>query len=262
MKPGIQTLVVVLTCAIVLALYFALGKSKLDAEQDRLSMENDNLASRLVAIRAKQVQIPKLIEELPYWQKQLEVFRASMPQKIEDERFLAAIATEFSNNKVELLGVELAPGGPWLGKLSEDQRLELEGIGVDVKAAQAVKTANYTIRMNGSYGDILRAMEGLKRYGRMYTVDEFAGPAGGGAGQIVETVSQENTPIMVSGKIYYGLPQSKVTPEEVVRVIEQVRKSPPATSGQDGGDTEGNPAGDTARTPGRDKNDLIGSAAK
>lgn len=228
MKPGLQTLLIFLACALVMGLYNFLGKSKLDQKEGELRIELDRLNGSLTAMQARRAEMPLLIGQLPYWKNQLDVFRAAMPIQIQDEAFLAAVAQECSNNNVELLGVELSPGGPWLGKLSEDQRNELEGIGVDVNAAEAVKTASYTIRMNGDYGAILRSMEALKRHGRMYTVDEFAGPAAGGAGTIVQTIDQRQTPIMVSGRIYYGLPESTITPEYIADAVEKILVSPKA----------------------------------
>lgn len=229
MRPVTQTLLIFLGCCIVFGLYMFLGKSKLDQRQRELRAEYDQVTGRLVTIQAKKAEIPGLVAQLPYWRSQFDVFRAAMPMEIGDEVFLSSLAEECAVNNVQLLGVELSPGGPWLGKLSEEQRTKLTGIGVDVEAAEAVKTATYTIRVIGEYAAILRMLEGLKRHGRMYTVDEFAGPAPGGAGAIVETLDQAQTPILVSGKIYYGLPEEKVSAEQVREAVRKIVLTPLAT---------------------------------
>jgi hypothetical protein len=66
----------------------------------------------------------------------------------------------------------------------------------------------------------LTAFENLKRYQRLYTIDEVSGPAGGGAGAVNQEVDPDLQAIQVTGRIYYGLDHTYLTDKDLIKVFE------------------------------------------
>jgi hypothetical protein len=226
MRQALPTLIILLVCTVVLAGYFFGGKPQVDKQEQALRAENDRLYQEVESLNRMKLEIPELIKQLPEWKQQIELFRTAIPNAIDDQVFLAKLAEQMKQRNVELISVELAPGGPWLGNVSDEERERLTGIGVDVNAAMAVKIADYTIKLNGEFGDIVQAFESLKGYRRLYTLNEFAGPAVGAGGAIAANLNQEHTPMMVAGSLYYGLPEGGLTEAELDEVIAQILISP------------------------------------
>jgi hypothetical protein len=214
-----STLIVLLVCAIVAGAYTFLGKMKLDQAVREARRENDELTARLDQISQHAQMIPVLAAKQPEWLYALELFRDAIPHKVDDDKFFGFLANEMQRNNVEFLGVEVAPGGQWLGKLKASDREELVGIGVDVEAATQMRVSYYTVRLLGDYNDVLTALENLKRYRRLYTIDQITSPAGGGPGTITVSSGYSRVPIEVSGKMFFGIPKDHIDGDQLIEQI-------------------------------------------
>ena len=224
---GLASIIIVfLVAVVVLLLYSFLGKARLSLAVDEAEANNEALTGRLEIIRVMQREIPRLKEMLPIWQEQLEAYRTAIPSQIEDDVFFSAVADQLNEQSVQLLGVEILPGGIWLRDITEEETERLEAMGIDVGTARQIQMANYSINLIGDFDRVVMAFESLKKYGRLYTMDKVISPAGGGAGAIMQTVSQQSMPIMVSGRIYYGIPESYMAAAELIELYAMSMASP------------------------------------
>jgi hypothetical protein len=99
----------------------------------------------------------------------------------------------------------MSAGGNWMMNLSDAQEQNFKKEHMNPNEVRSVKVANFAVTLSGNYGDVLRAFENLKMYGRVFSIDQIITPAGGVGGTVFQNESVATTPIQVSGKIYYGL---------------------------------------------------------
>jgi hypothetical protein len=210
-----MVIVFILSLAVVLA-YVFLGKATVTRAINAKTVEKDKLDAVLLDISKKQAEIPKLRDELPMWNRQRILFRSAIPEKIEDDKFLGALADRLEQTGIELISAELAPSGSLLKDADEKAIQQLKDAGVDVVAAKKIQVAYYSVNLSGDFGKVINAFESLKRDGRLYTIDMISAPAGGGGGAVFKTLDPSKTPIKVTGAIYYGLPGDRLTAEWLV----------------------------------------------
>lgn len=226
MRGWTVTIVIIVCAAVVVGLFHFLFKNQMDKKIDTLRAENAKLETQLQEIAKMEAAIDPMAHEIPYWKQKVGVYRAAVPSQIDDNVFFSSLRQELDAAGVKLLTVKVDPGGPWLGNLKEDDADKLEGIGVDVDAARALKVAFYSIELVGPYGKTLEVLENLKRHGRMYSIDSVIGPGGTGGGAITKVLDPTNTPIQVAGKIFYGIPDDYVTTDQLNKVFSKIVLSP------------------------------------
>ena len=216
--PRVASMVIVfiLSLAVVLA-YVFLGKAQVSRAINAKTAQRDKLEAELQDISTKTAEIPKLRDELPMWNRQRILFRSAIPEKIEDDRFLGALADRLERTGVDLISAELVPSGSLLKDADEKVIQQLQEAGIDVAAAKKIQVAYYSVNLSGDFGTVINAFESLKRDGRLYTIDMISAPAGGGGGAVFKTVDPTKTPIQVTGAIYYGLPGNLLTAEWLVK---------------------------------------------
>ena len=219
MRASATVIVVVVICLAVLALYWFVGRSQLFKQVQKVQSEVAMRQADLEEIDRMEQEIPSLLAQLPTWQRQYELFRSAIPPKVDDHRFLSAIISQLDRTGSEFISSGLTMGGLWLDGLSQSQFEQLEAAGLDVSVAKQIKVAYYSLDLAGDYKDILDAFEGLKRYGRLYTIDQVRGPAGGAAGSVVQTVDKTSTPIAMTGYIFFGIPENYFNATAIERVF-------------------------------------------
>jgi hypothetical protein len=215
---GLTALVFVLCLALVIV-YIFVGRVQLVDAIHEVRQDNEALQTQVDQIRVQAQELPKLKGQLPVWRSQLKLLKQAVPETIEDERFFEGISRELRLNGVNVLHVEMAKGTPWLGKATEEQLKSLDEAGIDVGTAQMVKAAFYSINLLGDFDKVLRAFEGLKRHRRLYSIDQVAGPSGGAPGTVMEITDASTTPIQLTGKIFYGIPKTYLSIEELDKVF-------------------------------------------
>jgi len=230
MRINTSTIVVFFICIVLGVAYFFFGKGEINKRIDSVNADNERLAYDLEQIRLKEIALPGLLSELPVWRKQAQLYRNAIPLAIEDDTFLAAVADQLALHDTHLLGVDVMLGGPWLGRLGEEQIKNLEDDGIDAQMAQKVKVAFYSIRLLGQFDGVIRTFENLKGYERLYSVDEVAGPSAAGAGAVSASTDPNIIPIQLSGRIYYGLPEEDIDFTRVIRVFGRAKLRPVAES--------------------------------
>jgi hypothetical protein len=226
MRGWTVTIIIIVVAAVVVGLFHFLFKNQMDKKVDELQAQNATLEARIKEIAAMEASIEPMKADIPRWKEKVKVYRAAVPAEIEDHNFFAALRTEMKAAGVQLLNVKVDPGGQWLGDIKEEEAKKLEGIGVDVDAARALKVAFYSIELVGPYGQTLAVLENLKRHGRMYSIDAAMGPAGSGAGTISQVLDPNSTPIQVVGKIFYGIPDDYVSEAQLNHVFAKVVLQP------------------------------------
>lgn len=228
MRGGVAITVTVIVALGIVALYFFLGRAQIVERIQEVEGQNAALRQQLVDIDDKREQLPEMLKQLPSWRQELAIYKRAVPFEVDDDEFLAALAEQLAANDVQLLTIELLPAGPWLGEIGEAQAEELENAGIDVDAARQVRAAHYSISLIGEFDRVLTAFENLKGYQRLYTIDQVTGPSGRSAGSISQQVDPNITPIQVTGRIYYGVPDSYLSDAELVRVFATAVISPRA----------------------------------
>jgi hypothetical protein len=230
MRINTSTIVVFFICIVLGAAYFFFGKGEINKRNDSVNAEIAQLTYDLEQIRLKEIALPELLSQLPAWRRQAQLYRKAIPLAIEDDEFLASIADQLPQHDTRLLGVDVVLGGPWLGRLGEEQIKNLEDEGIDAQMAQKVKVAFYSIRLLGQFDGVINTFENLKGYERLYSVDEVAGPASAGAGAVSASTDPDIIPIRLSGRIYYGLPEEDIDFPRVIRVFGRAKLRPVAES--------------------------------
>jgi hypothetical protein len=219
MRGGVAITVTVIVALGIVALYFFLGRAQIIKSIQEVEGQSAALSQQLVDIDKKREELPEMLKQLPTWREELAIYKRAVPAEVDDDEFLVALAEQLDVNDVQLLSVELLPAGKWLGEIGEAQAEELEQAGIDVDAARQVRAAHYSINLIGEFEGVLTAFENLKGYQRLYTIDQVTGPAGRGSGSVSEQVDPNTTPIQITGRIYYGLPDSYLSDAELVRVF-------------------------------------------
>jgi len=257
MTGRLGILIVMLITVVICALYFVLGRNQLTKHIEELREENNQLRSELAQIMHMEQEIPKLQEQVPFWFTQMQFLRRAVPERINDDAFLANLATELDKRNVDLVGIIVGRGGSWLGNLTDEQEQALVDAGLDVAAAKQIKYAIYSASLLGEYSDVLMAFESLKGYGRMYSVDSVISPSGARGGAVVQNVSTTLVPIDVTGRIYYGVDGKHLSLEGLEEVFYRSAMRPVVDGLQSGlGDTakdlvtDGAPAPDGANPAG------------
>lgn len=228
MRGATSILITVLICVVVLALYFFVGRAQLNKKIQAAEAEQQAVQSRLARINQMREELPRLMEQLPEWRERLALYKQAIPQAIQDEEFLSLLARQLEAQDVTLMSVEVAPKGAWLGEIGEEQEASLRAKGIEPTEARKVKAAMYSINLLGRFENILAAFENMKQYGRLYTIDEVSGPAGGAPGAITETLDPDLLAIQVTGRIYYGIEDSYLTDAQLIKVFESAVLKPRA----------------------------------
>jgi hypothetical protein len=213
------TLVIFLLAVLVLVAYVMLGRAQVTAALSKVRAENKDLRVQVQEIQLKSQELPKLRAELPTWRKQLKLLKIAVPEKIEDDTFFAALADQMKQQGVDLLRIDMAKSTGWLSKASESQLSKLQDLGVDVATAKQIKVAFYSINLIGNFDKVISAFENLKKYRRLYSIDEVAGPAGGSGGTVTQITDPDITPIQVTGKIFFGVPPDYLSIAELDKVF-------------------------------------------
>ncbi len=208
MRASTSIIIVIVVCLGFLALYWFIGRNQLQKQVKQVNSEVAAAQAELEEIDRMEAEIPKLLAKLPTWQRQYQLFRSAIPSKVDDHRFFSAIIDQLGSSGAKFVNSEMVLGGAWLEGVSESQFEQLKAAGLDVDVAKQIKVAFYSINLEGDYKDILNTFEGLKRYGRLYTIDQVLGPSGGAAGAVTQTLDAATTPVEMTGRIYYGIPEN------------------------------------------------------
>jgi hypothetical protein len=222
MRGWTSTIVIVICAVVAVVLFHFLFKKQMDKQIGELRAQADSLHSQLEEINRMESQIPALTAQVPGWRNQVRIFKSAIPSQIEDDVFFRNLADELARNDVQLMSIQVNPGGPWLGNLKDEDAEKLAGIGVDVDAARNLKVAFYQVKLLGSYAHTVELLENLKRHGRMYSIDEVTGPAGEGGGTVMSTLDDTALPLQVSGKIFYGIPADYVSEAKLDAALQAV----------------------------------------
>jgi len=220
MRGTLSILITVLICVVVLALYFFIGRSQLNKQIREVESQQQALELRLQKINQMRAELPDLMEQMPHWKERLAFYKQAIPEPIEDDVFLSLLAKQLRAQDVQLLSVDVTPRGAWLGEINEALEGELRAKGIDPEQARSVNAAFYSINILGGFDNVLAAFENMKQYGRLYTIDEVTGPAGGAPGAVTQIVDPDVLSIQVSGRIYYGIPDDYLTNVDLVKVFE------------------------------------------
>lgn len=230
MRINTSTIVVFFICLVLGIAYYFFGKGEINKRIESTNADIAQLTYDLEQIRLKEIALPELLSKLPSWRKQVQLYRKAIPTAIEDQNFLAAVADQLIQHDTHLLGVDVILGGPWLGRLGEEQIKALEEDGIDAQMAQKVMVAFYSIRLLGQFDGVIRTFENLKSYERLYSVDEVAGPSAAGAGVVSASTDPNIIPIQLSGRIYFGIPAENIDFSRVIRVFGRAKLRPVAES--------------------------------
>jgi len=222
MRGWTVTFVILACAAVVLALFIFLFRNQMEKRVNTLKADNEALHKHLDQIQQEESSIGTLAREIPQWKAKVSLYEAAIPTQIEDNTFLNSLREEMKAQGVTLLSVELTPGGSWLGDIKAEEAKKLTDIGIDVDAARNLKVAFYSIKLLGPYDRTLAVLENLKRHRRMYSIDEVIGPAGSGGGTVTQVLSAVETPVQVTGKIFYGIPADYVSAEDLDGVYDRV----------------------------------------
>lgn len=223
MRGMLGSLIIFLVCLALVMLYIFLGKGQISVAASNLQMQIDEKDSELIAIRSKRNEITTLKASLPLWRQQLEIFTTAIPVKVDDHIFFGNLVDQLDHYpEVKLLSLDSVFGGPWLGKVDEKQEEVLISYNIDVESAKSIRVSFFTLKLLGEFDDVLTIIENLKQYRRLYTIDMIAGPATGGSGAITQSAQPEITPIQVTGRLYFNLPEPKVDVNELTRMYLEV----------------------------------------
>lgn len=219
MRGGVAIVATIFIALAVVVLYFFLGRAQITKRAAEVELQSAALSQQLVDIEKKRKALPGMLEQLPAWRQELAVYKRAVPATVQDDDFLAGLAEQLAVQDVKLLSVELIPAGKWLGEIGEAQAEELEAAGIDVEAARQVLVAHYSINLIGEFDGVLAAFESLKSYRRLYSIDQVTGPAGRGAGTVAKQIDPNTTPIQITGRVYYGIPDSYLSDAELIHVF-------------------------------------------
>lgn len=234
MRGMTSTLIIFIVAIVIVGLYITLGRAQVTAKRVEVQAKNKELQAQLDEIQRESIELPKLRADLPLWRKQLKLFKVVIPEKVDDDVFLGSVADQMKQQGVDLLRINMAKGTGWLSKANEAQLKSLQDMGVDVATAKQIKVAYYSINLIGNFNKVISAFENLKKYQRLYSIDEIAGPAGGGGGTVTKVVDPNITPIEITGKIFYGIPRDYLSMEELDKVFADAVAVPVARSVQSG----------------------------
>jgi hypothetical protein len=200
-----------------MGLYLFLIKPRLDQRINELEAERSAMEAEQMALARMITEIPELRRQLPEWKQKLTLYRKAIPAKIEDEVFLTNLQQQVKSHGVVLQSIDLNDSGVWLRDLDEKSKEQLTGMGVDVPAAQQIKVAFYTLILQGPYDNVITTLEELKRYGRIYSIEQVVAPAGGAGGAVLITDNPDEIPLQVSGSIFYGIDANYMNSEELYK---------------------------------------------
>lgn len=205
---------------VVVVLYLFVGKTQLNKSIQTNQVLRDNLEMKQQELSKMEATIPKLTRDLPVWRRQLALFKSAIPEKISDQIFLGNLNEQLELNGVQLQNIEVAPAGSWLKDVDEKTIAALGKAGLDVETMRKVQVAYYDIRLSGDFGKVITVFENMKHYGRLYTIDQVTTDSGVGGGSVTEVVDPAKRPIMLSGAIFYGIPESYISIESMERVFQ------------------------------------------
>ena len=228
MRGMTSVLITFVSVLVILLLYLFLGRNQLVNMANNLDAKKRNLDQTLDVLTQQEAQLPKLREQLPFWRDQLKMFKAAVPTKLDDEEFLAHVAEQARSHGLQIQTINVTPSGSLIKEANEDTLNKLTAAGIDTEALQKIQAANYAIQFEGDFTQIINALEGLKGYGRIYTIDSIAAPFGGGGGTVAEILDQAKTPIRVSGAIYYGIPEEYLSIASLDKIFQQAIMPPAA----------------------------------
>lgn len=219
MRGWIVTIIVFVCAAVVSVAYHFLVVAQLDKKLAELRAEDDKLQSDLNELIKKEAEIPHLLAAVPAWKQRVDLYQAAIPSSIDDEVFLGYLNEQLRAQNVTLISVQMAPGGSWLGSIKEAEATKLEGMGVDVEVARKLRVAFYTIELNGTYHGVIQAFENMKQHRRIYSIDQIVSPAGRGGGQVLQVLDSAETPMRVTGKLFYGVPENYVSQAQLDAMV-------------------------------------------
>lgn len=232
MRGAASVILVLLGAIVIVLLYFFLGKAQMNRMAGELEGDLEAFRTQLDEIHRREAEIPRLTRQLPAWRQQLVVLNEAIPPTIEDDAFFASLAAELIEQEVELLAVDVVLGGAWLKDVTEEELQELEARGIRVDTARQIRVAFYNIKLSGEFGRVLTVFENLKKYRRLYTIDQVIAPASGGVGTITQTVDPSLTPIEVTGTLFYGVPEGYLPLEDLEARFMHAAVVPVARSAQ------------------------------
>lgn len=229
MIRGIGSIILtIILVAVVLMLYLFLGKTQLAGIIRRQDAKLTELETKQTELARMEAEMPMMVEELPVWRKQLDLFKAAIPEKINDHQFLKNLNEQLELNKVKLLDIQVATAGSWFKDTDEKTLKTLRDMQLDVETMRKVQVAYYDIRLNGDFRNVITCFENLKRYGRLYTIDLVTTETGGGGGSVTEIVDPAQRPIMLSGALFYGIPDDYMDSASMERLFQQRYSGPMA----------------------------------
>ena len=234
MRGSTSVLIVLVITVLVVGSYLFLVKPRLDKRIDELESEKAGLEQSQMELARMITEIPKLREQLPEWRQKLTLYRRAIPNRIEDEKFLANLQEQVGRQDVRLLNLDLNDSGVWLRDLDEKSKEQLTGMGIDVDAAQQIKVAFYTLVLQGPYDNVISTLEELKRYGRIYSIEQVVAPAGGAGGAVLVTDNPDEIPLQVTGSIFYGISENYMNAEDLYRSYMRSLIAPLAAGAQVG----------------------------
>jgi hypothetical protein len=227
MIRGIGSIILtIVLAAVVLALYLFLGKAQLTRAIRSLSDRKEALVVQQLELARMEAEMPKMVEELPTWRKQLNLFKSAIPEKINDHQFLKNLNEQLELNHVKLQDIQVATAGSWFKDTDEKTIKALREMELDVDTMRKVQVAYYDIRLTGEFKDVITCFENLKRYGRLYTIDLITTETGGGGGSVTQIVDPAKRPIMLSGALFYGIPEDYMDSASMERLFQQRYSGP------------------------------------
>lgn len=223
MRGTMGTLIIFLVCLVVVVLYLFLGKGQINLAAVSLEGQIEEQDVQFNKIRQIRGEIPILKASLPLWREQLEIFNTAIPLKVDDHIFFGSLVEQLDQHPgVRLLSLNSVFGGPWLGRVDEDVEEKLREYKIDVESAKSIRVSFFTLELLGEFDEVLTVIENLKMYRRLFTIDMIAGPAGRGSGTVISNNQPEITPIQVTGRLYFNLPEPKVDVNELTRMFLEV----------------------------------------
>jgi len=219
MRGTTWTLIIFIIAVLVIVAYVMLGRSQVTAALNKVRAENKDLQAQVREIQTKSLELPKLRAELPTWRKQIKLLKLAIPEQIEDDTFFAALADQMKQQGVDLLRINMAKSSSWLAKANEAQLTKLQEMGVDVATAKQIKVVFYSINLIGDFNKVINAFENLKKYRRLYSIDQVSGPAAGSGGTVTQISDPNITPIEITGKIFFGIPPDYLSIELLDKVF-------------------------------------------
>jgi hypothetical protein len=220
MRGATSLLITIAVVLVVVALYLFVGKAQLNKAIQTNQIQRDTLEKKQKELSEMEAAMPKLTRDLPVWRRQLVLFKSAIPEKIDDQIFLRTLNDQLEQNGVQLQSIEVVPAGSWLKDTDEKTIADLRTAGLDVDTMRKVQVAYYDIRLSGDFAKVITCFENMKHYGRLYTIDLVTSESGTGGGSVTEIVDPAKRPIMLSGAIFYGIPESYISVESMERVFQ------------------------------------------